>query len=252
MKKGLLTLAATAIVCAMGGEARADAISLTSFSISGPAPLFSFSPFDPSLGTLNRVSVSITGTLSIQVIPEAPNIVDGFGDVGPYPAQVSAGLSFTALSQSLLGGFSTVIDAAPTVGLGFSDGTMAPYQVVIPLYSDSFTFNATTDLIGFALGTLGDAEKARLSDFIANPYGAPQELVTLGAQFLGGAVPGVITSVSFAGSGLIEYDYTSAPPATSVPDSTSTLLLLAIALVLLGTCLLTQAARRAVPVIARD
>ena len=236
MKKGLPVLAATAIVCVLGGEARADAISLTSFSISGPTPLFSFSPFDPLLGTLNRVSVSISGTLAILVAPESPNIVDPFGDVAPYAAQVGAGLSFTALSQSLLGGFSTVIDATPTVGLGLSDGTMAPYQVVIPLYSDSFTFNATTDLIGFAFGTLGDAERARLSDFILNSYGAPQELVTLDAQFLGGAIPGVITSVSFAGSGLIEYDYTPAPPVAAVPDSTSTLLLLTIALAFLGTC----------------
>jgi hypothetical protein len=245
-----MALAAAAIVCALGGEAKADAISLASFSISGPAPMFSFSQFDPSLGTLNRVSVSITGALSIQVIPEAPNIVDGFGDVGPYPAQVGAGLSFTALSQSLLGGFSTVVDPAPTVGLGLSDGTMAPYQIVIPLYADSFTFNATTDLIGFALGTLGDAEKARLSDFIANPYGTPLELVTLDAQLLAATIPGVITSVSFAGSGLIEYDYTPAPPVTSVPDSTSTLVLLTIALALLATCHQAQARLRPVRVIA--
>jgi hypothetical protein len=193
----------------------------------------SFSPFDPSLGTLNSVNVSIIGTVDATVIP-TPNFAFNGAVIVPIPygVTVAGSLSFTALSQNTFGGFTTSFAQPFSFSQSsISDGTGSPIDIPI-FVSDSFTFNSFSDITGFAVSTDGSVEDATLSDFIAGPLSSslsPTEIVVANVSDDGSNLPVTVPLVNVNGAMILTYNYTPETQSTgssAVPDGGSTLAML--------------------------
>jgi len=86
--------------------AKANLISVTSFGFTANSHVVGIAPFNPALGTLDSVNVSVSGTFDVLTEPSA-NIVQG-GPI-PYSFTVAASQSFAAIFAGR--GFDTVIAA---------------------------------------------------------------------------------------------------------------------------------------------
>jgi hypothetical protein len=220
MKAIRAALIAAALLAGTAAGARADLVSETSFTLPAGGGPVDFAPFDPTLGTLDSVSIAIAGEFDIIVTPP-PNIVDGLP--APYPVTVSFGQRFTAVGA---GGFTTTLDNRSITGVGVSDGTGAPIGVLEP-FDYSFAFNSATDLLGFALASDGSTEGATVDGFLPQPgFTSIDELLVDEATSDGNSVVNVVAD----GIGTVTYDYTPASPGggsgpSRVPEPPSLALL---------------------------
>lgn len=200
----LLLAAALAVGVAAQAKA-ATAIMVTAYEV-GPYQE-SFKAFDGSLGTLTSVRFDITGQVQPVILS------DSVGQVEPlfidrtvtrlFPGQ---GYS-TGFAPQIMGSIVTTSPGEPAVPLG--------------LYVNSFTFDALSELLGFAFDTYGATQVAHLSDFIAGgPLGDQiVELVQYQAYAIGqsGAVlPSVYTALQ--GGGIVTYTYEVAETGGGVPE----------------------------------
>jgi hypothetical protein len=131
----------------MPAAAQAAALmQVTGFSGIGPA-LVDYPSFDPALGALQRIDVSITGSLIVRGLSQL-NLIPT--PSGPIPAPVP----LTAVIQQ---------DFSALAGRGFDFATPATYilnslatglgeavTLTVP-FSYDFAFTDLTDLIGFAI-----------------------------------------------------------------------------------------------------
>jgi hypothetical protein len=232
MKSFPCIVSAHALVLGLVFASSASAqVEITSSSFSGiSGSQFSFTPFDPSLGTLNSVNLELTGEIDATVLPTP--LITGLGIPSPYPISIGASLDFTALSQSEFGGFSTGF--APPFEFSqasISDGTGTPVVVPIPFF-DSITFDSLSDFSGFTFSSDGALEDASLSDFVAGPFSSflpPTEIVVANVGDFGSALPVAPLYADVNGAMLITYNYTPAPvntPPSNVPDTSETVSLL--------------------------
>jgi len=222
----------------------ADALTTTQTeSFSGQSDFIGVTPFDPALGSLDRVLVNISGQLTV-------NGVTGLNllPIGPFGALVPQSYTYVLdVSQDffgLAGRYFAFSDPATLQFTDSADGTGQPL-FLSSQFSYDFAFNAVTDLIGFTLpstsgvvpppgGIIGT--RAR---FIDN--GIPINEIDLEQQFtLSGQQPQMspttITSLTSTGFLQITYEYTPVPEP-------STLLLLGLGLAL-GTAPVVVARRR--------
>lgn len=139
----LLPLAASAEVAFVNRD-----FSVANFGSIG------LTPFDPALGTLDSVNVSIDGSLVVQGF-SGPNLVPVGGGAlvpAPYSFQVLATQDFFGVPG---GRYFTFGSDAQYFLSGVASGAGESFQMVMG-FSYDFTFNATTDNVlgGFTIPSL--------------------------------------------------------------------------------------------------
>jgi len=229
-------LIVTGAICLVGlggvtSEASATSIIVANSFSFGTQGLISTSltPFDPALGTLNEVTVSIFGSFTVTVAP-APNLIP-IGGV-PTPQPYSFQVDVSQLFDGVGGEFFDFGTAAHFIFPALTDGTGTPRT-----FSSTFTydmhFDAQTDLIGFDIPSVSALPgvsvippvpvNADVADFIAGPT-HPLDLMQITNLASGnGLQPVQVISLSGGGTIRLTYDYT-APPAAPVPEPATMLL----------------------------
>lgn len=216
-------LLATLAVMVLAVVLPADALTTTQTeSFSGQFDFLGVTPFDPALGTLDRVSVSIMGVLTVSGVTGMNQL-----PVGPFGAPVAQPYVYLLDVQQRFFGLANryfefsgdatfhFVDTASGAGEPFSFMSQFSYDFAFDVGTDmlGFTFPSTTGVVPPPGGIIGT--RAR---FIDN--GIPINEIDLVQQFsLSGqppnTTPTMVTSLSAGGLLQITYEYTPVPePAT--------------------------------------
>jgi hypothetical protein len=201
----------TGILLALPALASATTLTeFTSGNITGSSSLTGIAGFNPALGTLTSVEVTITGTLSATLLT-TPTIGPG-GVPIPMPYTVSINQNFTGSPSHDLFSF-----ASPSTFM-FSGISTGGTQVVTSTFNYTFHFNGTTDIVGFAgVSASGSAPlipPGLAFGTLAGFTGSAIPLSELVLTSPGVSVGATVTSASSTGGILVEYDYT---PASTAP-----------------------------------
>jgi PEP-CTERM motif len=179
--------------------------------------------FDPSLGTLDGVSVTIEGNLDLSVLT-SPNLVpEGPGVFAPIPYMYSAEVGPQYTGQL----FRSIPAGLPSSATGTADG-LGDLSSASAFVDENFQFNALSNLTG--LDIEGTAT-GKLSSFISPVAGANlplAEIMTPPLFVQTQGLPVLLVMSSFDGAMSVEYIYT--PPTSPVPlPSSLTLFVLGLA-----------------------
>jgi MYXO-CTERM domain-containing protein len=206
-------------VALLHGQAEASLVQIQTRAFSGSTVPIGVAPFNPTQGTLESVSVSINGLLSVSGIAPALLIPEPVPVFQPYTYRVQVDQDFSGL-----GGYFFDFGTPARFFLdGLTSGTGEVFALSRP-FSYGFTFTATTDLSGFAIPSSSgpDQPPAQVNglrgDFLEALASPNQILLTheaIGVP-LTGPTPTVTSWIS-AGGMIIEYRYTPAP-VVSVPE----------------------------------
>lgn len=200
----------------------------------GPMDPIQFAEFDPSLGTLDAVHVTITGGLTV-LVTTAPNPAGPFGSPVAYPFSLQVeqdafpgatgrGFDFGAIpAKFFISGNASGAGETLQFGTGFTYG---------------FSFTETSDLLGgitipsvsstpFPMTPPSDVQALR-SDFLPlSPTTAglfPIEILLSHTVVPTGGLPFIVASASASGAVIVQYDYTPTP-ASATPEPGSAALL---------------------------
>ena len=179
---------------------------LEAFSASLAGTFLTLTPFDPALGELDEVRVSIQGTLATTFA--LPTIQDGFGQPLPFDYGAFVDQDFFGLAGRYFE-FSSPARAILSAS-GPADGGLA--SIVLP-FSLAFTFGELGDSLGFTFpsGVAGVLPPPTIvgsrARFLA---GGPidQLAIALVAQPVGAAP---VVSATSSGVMHLEYNYTPVP-----------------------------------------
>lgn len=210
-------------------------VQIQSFNLNGPQSIFEINAFDPSLGTLDSVNVTILGAITGTIATQPNFVPDGLGGLIPV------GLPYSVtITQNFMGGPFTFLGGAQVTLSGTSTGTGEVIPITVP-FSYGFTFNPFSNLTGFATGsgTISGGIPPILFTGTLNGWEPPLPLPLFENTFVsnqqsGGVFPSAPPSEE-AGV-IVEYNYETAPVSTPEPGTLSLL-----AAGLAGLCL---AARR--------
>jgi hypothetical protein len=198
----------------------ASSLSVQTLSFGGIVDSIGATRFDPTLGTLDSVGVTINGVLTASgpALPAA-------GTAGPYLFAVSVEQRF-GVSAAELFDFGSPAQFRLD---GVSAAAGQPFTLVVP-FTYTFTFTSLSDILGFVLPAFSGPTvppvtvNGRRADFVGDP--TVPGFITLTHVGTGVAVTGpvpVVTSVSSQGAMILEYRYTPTDP--SVPEPATALLL---------------------------
>ena len=216
------TIALLTLIFGEPGQARADLITQAQEFDGSIFDQIGVTPFDSSLGTLDEVHVSIQGQMEIGVYapPYYLNQVPILYDFQVQVEQVFFGL---------VDKFFTFASPAIFPFAGVASGSGAGYLLIEPFTYD-FTFNETTDLIGYTVPTItGDftppvSISGQRCDFLETII--PINEVDLVQNFsLIVAYAPVELSVTLKSEGSMFIDYVYTPAPEPVPEPTTMLLL---------------------------
>jgi len=181
-------------------------------------------PFDPSLGTLDEVHVSIQGQMQLDF--GATQYIDINQKPIPYPFSVSVEQEFFGLVDKFFAFESPAIFLFSAVATGSGS-----FHSFLTPFTYNFIFDDTTDLFGFtdlqATGMNMITPPSSISglreDFIETTI--PINEIDLVQNFSTISTPEkpYLMALSAEGSIIIEYDYTPSPAPVSEP---ATMLLL--------------------------
>jgi hypothetical protein len=181
-------------------------------------------PFDPSLGTLDEVHVSIQGQMQLDF--GATQYIDINQKPIPYPFSVSVEQEFFGLAHKFFAFVSPAIFLFEDVATG--SGSFHSFRTP---FAYNFIFDDTTDLLGFTLpqatGTNMITPPSSISgvrgDFVETIM--PINEIDLVQKFssISALEKPYLIDLSSVGSIIIEYDYTHSP--APVPEPTTILLL---------------------------
>lgn len=138
-----------ALLILLAGAAPLSAATLTQFvgMPGGPVDLLTLSPFDPALGTLDSIRVRIDGTVAVKVHTDVAFCAPF---CGPYPYQVVVQQSFSGIGTKYFDSTAPAHFQFDT----FSPPSGGDFDLAGSYHYD-FTFNAASDLLGFAPVSLG-------------------------------------------------------------------------------------------------
>jgi len=213
-------LLAFLLLLGLPGLASASSVLFVSGTIGGgPISNVDIQPFNPALGTLTSVEVTITGTVSAQVLTNPMTVM---GSPIPTPYLVTVSQNFSGGPGNSLFSF---LNPASFMLNGIGTGGV---QTLTATFTDTFQFNSTTDIVGFSgvsfSSSAPEVPSALVSGTLSGFQGvAPFEIVqtTPGTN----SPFGTIQSASTSGSILIEYDYTPATNTSPMPEPASLVLL---------------------------
>lgn len=219
---------AALMVCASTSAPAAILIDTApvNFSAFGPSLSGQLDLFNPALGTLNRVDLSIIGGLT--VTSATPVCVpDPFIPCAPLPYRFQLQLDIAGLG----GGYFAMDDATMIF-----TGVVPP---VTPAVSDTrafslgLRFDAATDLIGFDVPSpftgfdIPALAFAQRSDFLDTPFPLDQLVFSWTPTDLLNATPFQLTGAAVI---TVQYDYTPATPPVPVNEPPTALMWLAVLL----------------------
>ena len=200
---------------------------------SGMFGSFGVTPFDPTLGTLNSISIDITGVLRVQVFAPQNLVMAGFG-LTPQP--YSFGVD---VEQTFLGELDKYFEFNGPAWFHLTGNTIGTGELVTlsTLFTYGMTFSASTDLTGgltvpsvsSSVGTLIPpvGVTALRSDFVETII--PHDVIDLFQSItFSGVLPSLtptLQQLSADGSFIMTYNYTPATPqAAPVPEPAAMLL----------------------------
>lgn len=209
------------LLVAAPSTTHAASVAIQSVGFDGTFDALSVKRFDPALGTLDSVGVTISGVLTVSGIALQFPMV-------PLPATfvVTVDQAFDGLG----GDFFDFGSPARFVLNGMAPDAL--FTLISP-FSYSFSVTSASDVVGFVIpGSSGPTVppitvNAHRSDFVGNP--AVPGLITLTHAATALPVfsqPPVLSSTSSRGVLILEYRYTPATPP-SVPEPATTWLLAA-------------------------
>lgn len=223
MAVNLSWLAAVTALCGAAAvlgaaPAAADQIETVSAGFAGDAALIP--SFDTSLGTLDEVSVSISGVLTL-TLATTPNLQsNGEAPVPtPYPISGQAMLEFQgAAFNSQPPGELFPVNA-------LADGAGGPATAVVPI-DTGFTFNASTDVVGFAVdpSTPDGVFFGTRANFAPGPFSVPLVEADVPTYQDLSQLPDFLITWDLAGAVVVQYTYTPAT-APAVPEPANLTLL---------------------------
>ncbi len=223
-RRSVLVLLTGALL--LGAATRTDAATIQhfyAFAANGVGSM-SVDPFDPLLGTLDSVSVGITGNMTVTGTA-APNLVPGPPGMGAVP--IPYAFDFTVTQDFFgLGGQYFDFTSPATFRLDGADTGVGGAFTLTTNFSYGFSVDAVTDLIGFALPTVSATNAAatpppggitgRRSDFLT--IAGPIHEILLVQMLMPGPQAPAPAIAALATNGLLELRYTYTPAAVAVPE----------------------------------
>ncbi len=209
--RGLVVLPLLAVLLGEVEQAQADTIINTATFSATPVQILPVTPFDPTLGRLDKVTVFIQGLVSFTGIA-LPN-------PAPYSYQFKVFQNFTGLG----GRYFAFETPAEFFFNGEATGA-GDFVSLISQFSYSFTFDEASDLMGdFVIPKTSGvsvppiAIRGTRNRFMKNLF-SPIDAI----QLIHGEIPlsaPIVAPTSFGsmGSMMIEYDFTPASPGAPGP-----------------------------------
>lgn len=205
------------VASCLSAPAMADnLIQVQGFTFSGQSTTFvDIKPFDPSLGTLDSVNVTIIGGITGEISTQPNFVPDGSG--GLIPVGLPYSVTFT---QNFMGGPFMFFDPAQITFSGTSTGTGEIIPITAP-FTYGFSFDPLSNLTGFATGSgsISGGTSPGLIEGTLNGWESPLP-IPLFENTLVLEQPSFGVSPSFPpneqGGLLIQYNYET--PPVSVPE----------------------------------
>jgi hypothetical protein len=201
---------------AVPATATADVIVTTStFTIGTPSDFFALAPFDASLGTLDSVAVSISGTSTLQVT--ANTFFNPL--VTPYTVQAGFTQQFEGVGSQFFDFITpATMHFAPFVTVGGTLTFVTPFNY-------GFTFTDVSDFVGFVIPSFSGVTSpptsvaATRSDFLDTVPGANLLQLTQAPTVIQvfGAPAGLATFLSLESAGSVQVTHTYTPAAVPEP-----------------------------------
>ncbi len=180
----------------------------------GPTSSFlNFDPFDPTLGTLDSVGLSMQVTLTT-ILNTAQNFIQGgTGSAIPFPYQVTGSTKFELGPLSPVSLLIPFEDPNPYTASGVGEVFTSTDNL-----TSNVLFDSTSDFVGIVFDGRGTMSGLR-SDFIQTLPGL--DLIfqpTISGSYIGTSPIPSTVSIFGAGTIILQYNYT--PFSTSTPGGT--------------------------------
>lgn len=200
-----------AFISLLAPPAKADVITfIDGFSADSPAGLAEIHAFDPDLGTLDAVHVSILGS-GFMTVMTGPV----FSGPSPVPFSVMVGLDVDF--DGFISQFFDFSDFATATATGVATGAGGPLVIPISLFSLSFTFDEFSDtFLGFDVPSASGIVPPPMvigtrPAFVLSPTTLESVLLTQAGRIIATGGPASVLSSTLFGSIQVTYDFTPAP-----------------------------------------
>ena len=227
MRRMTLTLCVFVSLWANSAIAGLVTIAASSFS-NTQVGFIGLTPFDPALGTLDSVNVTINGQITVTG-STTPQFVGSPPVPQPYPYQVNVTQDFDGLG----GQFFSFNNPALFIFNSVASGGGEPFQLSRP-FSYGFTFDSTTDLSGLVVPSFSGPVAPPIisgtrADFLKTDGALNQILLSHTAVPVG---PIILSSAVASGALIVQYNYT--PAQAGEVSEPGALALFGVALAVLG------------------
>lgn len=215
----LMTFALAAFPSLSSAAIISQSVSLSQSAEVASSVVGSLQQFDASLGTLNKVSIDVAGTLTLSG-PYTPNMIWVPSPTNiPYPVRFEVSQSLTGMLG--LNGFGFALDnPAKFVFSSVATGVFGEIYAFVRNFSYNFVFDDVSELSGFALpkDVVGVTEPPLLINGDRDDFANPNLLVL--SQLITVDQSGITNTPLTSMNSLlsITYDYTPFQQGNDVPE----------------------------------